>query len=493
MIAVLTDFDFAGCLSTDRVSQAVLFLEQDYVSNVTQAPTTFRLQCVRAGERRLKTRGNQKMNGEKATRRKFLETATAGSLAGLLASGQQSVAQGVKTPAAKEVKQAFKGVADIPVTLKPNGADLGSLYTDVQRLEKLHDFEFSFLGDRFQEFEEFKRISRDKVREILLYRPEPVDPNPEVLSRTDLGDVIREKIVFSTTPEFRVPAYVHIPKGLTGPAPAIVDLHSHGGMYVFGKEKVTDLGENHPAMQEYHERVYNGRATGTALARMGYVVITIDAFMFGERRTILDKDLKYGFDRSRYSLDDVAYLNTQCQAKENTLVKSLVYAGMTWPGVVVWDDIRTVDYLLTRSEVDPKRIGCNGISMGGYRSLFLAGLDDRIAAANVAGFMSTVEEMTQARIDTHSWVHFAPTLHRYLDLPDVVSMMAPKPLLVQQCKGDDLYTPKGMKDSVDKIEAIYKKAGAEGAFSGQFYDTEHRFTREMQDEAFAFFEKHLKA
>ncbi len=423
------------------------------------------------------------MNPEKATRRNFLETAAAGSLAGLLAGGKDSLAE--------EVKQVQKGVFDIPVALQPNGADLGSLYSDVERLEKLHDFELSFLGDHFKDFEEFKRQSREKVKEIFLYQPQPVDPNPEVLSRTDLGDVIREKILFSTTPEFRVPAYVHIPKGLTGPAPAILDLHSHGGMYVFGKEKVTDLGKNHPAMQEYHERVYNGRATATALARRGYVVITIDAFMFGERRTILDADIKYGFDRSHYSVDDVQYLNTKCHAKETTLVKSLVYAGMTWPGIVVWDDMRTIDYLLTRPEVDPKRIGCNGISMGGYRSLFLAGLDERIAAANVAGFMSTVKEMTHSRIDTHSWVHFTPTLHRFLDLPDVVSMMAPKPLLVQQCKGDDLYTPKGMKDSVEKISEIYQKAGAEGAFSGKFYDTEHRFTREMQDDAFAFFEKHL--
>ena len=179
--------------------------------------------------------------------------------------------------------------------------------------------------------------------------------------------------------------------------------------------------------------------------------------------------------------------------KKRRSSKSLVYAGMTWPGIVVWDDMRTVDYLLTRPEVDPNRIGCNGISMGGYRSLFLAGLDDRIAAANVAGFMSTVKTMAHARIDTHSWVHFAPTLHRYLDLPDVVSMMAPKPLLVQQCAHDDLYTPPGMQAAVDKIAAVYKKAGAEGAFSGQFYDTKHRFTREMQDDAFAFFEKHLKA
>ncbi len=419
----------------------------------------------------------------KATRRRFLVSAAAGAIAGSLGGA-----------AAQDAKPKPAGApADIPVSLEANGADLGRLYTDVRRLAGLRDFEYSFLGDRFRTLEEFKRVARDKVLVTFLYRPKPVDPNPEVLERTDLGDLIREKIVFSTTPEFRVPAYLHIPKGLRGPAPAIVDLHSHGGMFIFGKEKVTDLGANHPTMREYHEHAYDGRATGTALARRGYVVISIDAFMFGERRTILDEDLRYGFDRSRYSVEDVAQLNAKCRAKESTLVKSLIYSGLTWPGVVVWDDMRTVDYLLTRPEVDPRRIGCNGISMGGYRSLFLAGVDERIAAASVVGFMSSVDAMIHAHMDTHSWVHFVPTLHRYLDLPDVVSMMAPKPLLVQQCTHDGLFSLSGMQEAVEKIAAVYDKAGMRDRFSGRFYDTRHRFTLEMQDEAFAFFDRHLKA
>ena len=80
----------------------------------------------------------------------------------------------------------------------------------------------------------------------------------------------------------------------------------------------------------------------------------------------------------------------------------------------------------TRPEVDPKRIGCVGISMGGYRAIYLSALDDRIAAGCVAGFMSTVKPMIKAHIDTHSWVHFLPGLHRFLDLPDVASLAAPQ-------------------------------------------------------------------
>jgi dienelactone hydrolase len=288
-----------------------------------------------------------------------------------------------------------------------------------------------------------------------------------------------------------VPAYVLIPKPLRRPAPAIIDLHSHGGMFLFGKEKVIDLGNNHPALVAYHERNYDGRPTATALVRRGYVVITIDALMFGERRVLLDADLKYGWDRSRYSLDDVKHLNQQCRSREATLVKALVLAGATWPGIVCWDDIRTVDYLSTRPEVDPRRLGCLGISMGGYRALYLSALDERIVAGCVTGFLSSVRPMLQAHLDTHSWVHFLPGLHQFLDLPGVAALAAPRALLVQQCAQDKLFPLAGMKEAVAAIAAVYEKAGAREKFAGRSHDVPHQFARPMQDEAFAWLDRHL--
>lgn len=377
--------------------------------------------------------------------------------------------------------------------LKPNGANMGTLFPDVHKLAEGNRYAYSFLGDRFSELDDFKKAGRDKTFEVMLYKPEKVDPKPEVLEKVDCGTHTREKILFSTSPHFRVPAYVLVPKGLKKPAPAIVDLHSHGGWFLFGKEKVHDLGkDNHPVMVEYHRRNYDGRPTANELAKRGYVVISIDAFMFGERRAMIDRDLKQGWDRDKYSVETARALNQVCRGKESTLVKSLIFAGLTWPGIVFWDDIRTVDYLVTRPEVDPKRIGCQGISMGGYRTLFLAGLDERIAAANVVGFMSTVEPMIKAHIDTHSWVHFLPTLHRYLDWPDVVSMMAPKPLMVQQCEKDGLFPLQGMRDSLTNISKVYEKAGVKDRFTGKFYDAPHMYNKQMQDEAFAWFDSHLK-
>jgi hypothetical protein len=83
-------------------------------------------------------------------------------------------------------------------------------------------------------------------------------------------------------------------------------------------------------------------------------------------------------------------------------------------------------------------------------------------------------------------------LHQYLDLPDVASLMAPKPLFVQQCSQDRLFPPAGMKEAVDKIAAVYDKAGVRDRFLGRFYDVPHLFTRTMQEEAIQWFDRHLK-
>src|SRR5262249_23807024 len=226
--------------------------------------------------------------------------------------------------------------------------------------------------------------------------------------------------------------------------------------------------------------------------RRGYVVITIDAFMFGERRVMIDADRAAGWDREKYTLDDVRRLNQVCRGKESTVVKGLTLAGATWPGVVFWDDIRTVDYLVTRPEVDAKRIGCVGISMGGYRAIYLSALDDRITAGCVVGFMSSTRPMIKAHLDTHSFVHFLPGLHTFLDLPDVAALTAPRALLVQQCRRDRLFPRVGMEESVRRIAEAYRTAGCPDKFGGRFYDEPHRFTIAIQDEAFAWLDRHLK-
>ena len=383
-------------------------------------------------------------------------------------------------------------VSDPTRELKPTAADLGTNFAAVEQIAGMIQSSVFPLKKDAAFDSAFRDQARGKVREVLSYEPPKVAFNPEVVERVDCGDYWRERVLISTTPWFRIPAIVLIPKGLKATAPAIVDLHSHGGMFLFGKEKVVDFGANHPAMVKYHQQNYDGRPTATALVRRGYVVITIDAFMFGERRVHLDEDQKYGWDRSKYSLDDVQHLNQKCRGKESTIAKSLVLAGATWPGVVNFDDRRVVEYLTTRSEVDPQRIGCIGISMGGYRSAYLAAMDERIKAACVVGFMSAMGPMLKAHVDTHSWIHFLPGLHRLMDFPELVSLTAPRALFVQQCSQDRLFPLSGMQSSVTRIRELYQAAGCPEQFTGRFYDEPHRWSIAMQDEAFQWLDEKLQ-
>ncbi len=386
---------------------------------------------------------------------------------------------------------------DLPVNLRATSSDSGSLFPLIESLAPA-DYTHSFLHPRWTSLAEHRAEARRIVQDAFCYAPPRAPLSASIVRREDLGDITREKIVFSTAEKVRVPAYLHLPKELPKDGrklPAIVDLHSHGGMFIYGKEKVIDFGPEgtSPTLATYQKANYESRPTATALARRGYAVFTIDAFPFGERRLILDDDLaQLGYDRGKYSTADIARLNAVCRQKESTIVKSLTYAGLTWPGLVCWDDMRSVDYLISRPEVDPKRIGCVGVSLGGYRSLLLAGMDDRIAAGCVVGFMSTVRSMIRKHVDTHSFVHFIPQIHAKLDLPDVAALRAPKPLFVLQCKRDGLFPPAGMQESVDKLAAIYRKAGAPDAFSSRFYDVPHIFNLAMQNDAFDWLDRNLK-
>lgn len=372
-------------------------------------------------------------------------------------------------------------------------ADSGNLLSAIEALAPPAEYPISFLQARFNDAGKWRSGARAAVLSALGPAPARVDPKAKTVARFEARGLVFEKILFSTAPGVRVPGYVLRRADLRTPAPAIVDLHSHGGMFLFGKEKVIDSGSNHAAMTEYHAVNYGGRPTATELARRGYVVITIDAFPFGERRYVAPEDLPAAWDREKLRLEDVRRLNEKCRAKESTIVKTLAYAGLTWPGVAAWDDMRTVDYLCTRPDVDAKRIGCVGVSFGGWRSLFLGALDDRIRACCIAGFLSTVRPMMRSHMDTHSFVHFVPGLHRYMDLPDVAGLRAGRPLMVLQCLGDALFPPEGMQAAVAKLNATYEKARAKDLFAARFYDGSHRFDVPMQEDAFAWLDRWLKS
>jgi dienelactone hydrolase len=373
----------------------------------------------------------------------------------------------------------------------PTGSDVGSLYPFIQAQAVKGEFPLSFLNPRFRSLRSWKKTARGKLLELLHYSPPKVDPAAETLERIDCGDYIRERVRFNTTPDVRVPAYLLVPKKAPKRAPAIVTLHDHGGFYLWGKEKIVAMPGENPELTSFRRRYYGGRGIANELVAQGYIVVVIDMFYWGERRMVLDDDPADWRERSAaMSADRIQAFNARSSENEQLVGRTIYSAGFTWPGVMFWDDIRTVDYLLSRPDVDPERIGCVGLSVGGLRSCHLAALDERIRAAVVVGWMASFPAQLKTKVrNTIGHTKLVPGLYRHLDYPDVASLAMPTPLMVINGTKDGLFDLDGVKACFSKLNACYAKAGVPDHCATRFYDTPHEFNLEMQAEAWAWLKR----
>jgi dienelactone hydrolase len=224
--------------------------------------------------------------------------------------------------------------------------------------------------------------------------------------------------------------------------------------------------------------------------KRGYVVITIDMFYWGERRMLLEEDPSSYRDPQRMTRDEIAAFNRRSQQGEQLVARSLFTAGITWPGVMLWDDLRTLDYLASRPEVDPRRLGCVGLSVGGYRSFVLSALDPRIKVAVAVGWMSSLAlHIRRHVINSIGLTFHIVGLHRYLDFPDLAALIAPRSVLVINGSRDTLFPPEGVKAAFNKIEQCFRKAGVPERQRCRLYDAPHQFNVPMQAEAWEWLQR----
>jgi dienelactone hydrolase len=291
------------------------------------------------------------------------------------------------------------------------------------------------------------------------------------------------------------------PKDAKGPLPGILGLHDHAGKKYFGHRKIIKTGDDqHPMLSEHQHTDYGGKAWANEIAKKGYVVLVHDAFAFGSRRVFYEdvEGLDYGVlntkgksDEDPEKSENIETYNKWSSAHEHVMSKSLFCAGTTWPGVFLAEDRVALSILAGRQEVDPKRLGCGGLSGGGLRTVYLAGLDDRIKCAVCVGFMSTWTDFLLHKSFTHTWMTYTPLLPNFLDFPEILGIRVPLPTLVQNNNQDELYTLDEMKKADQVLAEVYHKANASDRYQAKFYDGGHKFDAAMQADAFAWFDKWL--
>ena len=377
------------------------------------------------------------------------------------------------------------------------GTDFAPYDGWLSALARANQYPFSFLDDRWRDVDRWREHARAKLGEVLSFEGPQVPLNPRVQRTFEFEGLLIDELTYEVGYGPRVEALFMRPAHVSEPLPGFVGLHCHGGFKWKGKEKIVKLPGQPPILDRFQEQYYGGRGWATELAKRGYAVLVHDLFQWGSRRPderAISRDLvgdrfkgvEYG------SQTYIDAFNQFMREYEHVLAKSLFAAGITWPGIMVWEDRRAVDYLVGRPEVDASRIGCCGLSGGGLRTIYLAGVEPRIACAVAVCYVHTLAGLQEAdKHRSHTWMGHLPGLARHMDLCDVISLHAPAPLMVQFDEQDGLFTMPSMQEADAKIAAVYEKAGAREYYRGRFYPGPHKFDVQMQEEAFAWFDAHL--
>ena len=356
----------------------------------------------------------------------------------------------------------------------------------------------SFLRDEFSRagIGAWREKARARLLDCMAMPDSGGIPKAEVMNRVEFEGLSIEHLRWQLPYGPPTEAMFLKPAGAKGRLPAILALHDHSGKKYFGHRKISrSSSEVDPLIRQHVDDNYGGVWWANEMARRGYAVLAPDAFLFGSRRVrlphvprILSGLLVEG---NPENANDIVAYNRWAAQHEHVVAKSLLCAGTTVPGVVVGEDQRALDYLCSREDVDASHVGCCGLSSGGLRTLYLAGLDDRIAAACCVGMMTTWRDFCLNKSYTHTWMIYPPGLPRDLDYPEILGLRVPLPTLVQNAEHDQLYTMPEMKRADRMLSDVYKKAGVESHYQSAFYPGTHRFDLKMQAEAFTWLDTWL--
>ena len=372
----------------------------------------------------------------------------------------------------------------------------GEIPTYVETLKKELTYPMAWGNSPIKNFKKWKKAARGKVFECMMTPPKAAAAwNLEVLGEEQRDGYKAQKIAFNINAYSRITAYLLIPDGGAGRFPAVVALHDHGAHLFIGKEKMIrpffiaseeqdadgKISEKKKAANQevlddadaWVNQLYEGQYVGDYLAKHGYVVLSIDAPMWGERGR------KEGVDRNKYDL----------------IAGNMMMLGRDLSAFMTYDDIASTEFLASLPMVDAKRIGCVGCSMGAYRSWMLSALSDRIkTGASICWMITTDAQLTRrfGRKENGGFANCIPGLRQYLDYPHIASLACPKPMLFINGTKDKLFPVPGVKDAFAEMHKVWKSQGADNLLDTELWDIPHSCGLKAQEKMLEFLDKNLK-
>jgi pimeloyl-ACP methyl ester carboxylesterase len=300
-------------------------------------------------------------------------------------------------------------------------------------------------------------LSTDKRKllwKLLGDLPERDKPVKVIESKSELRKkYILESMLLDLNGIETVPAYFIKPRQTETPCPVILFNHSHGGFYDVGKEELL-IGAPYLQNPPYAEQ----------LTDLGYAVCCIDTWGFGQRHI----------------------------RSEHDIFKSMLWSGQVMWGMMVFDNLRVVDYLCSRQDVDSSRIATLGMSMGGTMAWWSAALDERIKLCiDICSLTDYQALMDTDGLSGHGIYYYVPGLLKHFTSSEINALIAPR--LHFSLAGDlDRLTPSAGLDRIDKeLRKVYVNAKAPHAWRLATYPVGHVETEEMREEVMKFLREYL--
>lgn len=296
-----------------------------------------------------------------------------------------------------------------------------------------------------------------KLMEIVGPFPEKTPLNPQVTKIIDKGWFRVEHIIFESQPGLYVTSSLFIPKNLNKKEKAPVVL------YASGHSNVGYRGG-------YIRNILN-------LVKKGFVVFAWDPIGQGERKQYADPETGKMFfaDPTREHL--------------YTALPTFL-TGSSLARYVIWDGIRAVDYLMTRKEIDPTRIGITGRSGGGFQSLYIPAFDERIYATAPENHVTNSTRIMQKIGPRDGEQNLYHMFANQIDHPDLLTARAPKPTLII-ATANDIFNIDGTRETYSEVASVYKAFGKEQDFMMVEDIAGHVSTKDNNEAIYAFFQKYL--
>ena len=292
---------------------------------------------------------------------------------------------------------------------------------------------------------------REKLLELLGGFPEERPPlNVHSLWQREhpLGHI--EKLLFTSQPFADIPAYLCLPHNVTPPCPCMICLQGHTtGMHI--SLAVDRDDETLPI------KVEGDRDFALGCLRNGVAALCIEQRSFGERCEQLQEQV------SDHGCHDAAM--------------HALLLGKTLLGERVFDVDRAIDYLLTRPDVDPSRIGVMGQSGGGTVGIYAAALLPRLAFAMPSCSFCTFQASLLSIY--HCADNYVPRLYQYAEMADLLGLFAPRPVVVVAGQDDDIFPLQGVQEAFTHLQEIYAALGATGRCQLVVGPAGHRFYADL--------------